>query len=105
MRLKALARRVKRQADRELRKGRLTSEEHRKVVAVTNNQHTLRMLRDKIRERRINPYEGPDRLVGMSWKEIWANLWDWLVENWPTILRLILTIAPLLLMENPNEDS
>lgn len=104
MRLKALARRVKRQANRELKKGNLSSEDHRKIIAVVQNEHTLRQLRDRIREKRLNPYEGPDRLAGLDWHEIWANVWDWLKANWPEILRIILMLAPLLLMENPDEN-
>ena len=105
MKLKALARRVRRQAKRELKKERLSSEDYRKVIAVTENPHTLRKLRDKIHEKRLNPYDGPDQLMDMDWHEIFKNLWDWIQANWMEILKLILALAPLLLMEKPNEDS
>jgi hypothetical protein len=41
----------------------------------------------------------------MNWSGWVSNVWDWFVANWPKILNIILTIAPLLLMETEREDS
>jgi hypothetical protein len=105
-RLRKLQRRTMKQARRELSKGNLGYTDYVKVLDVVGTESGVRQLDAKIREARLNPYEGGDMLVGLDWKSVFANLWDWFKANWPAILKFILTIAPLLLLEQQrNEDS
>jgi len=96
---KRFARRIKRQA----RRAQVNSKEWKAVNDVCDNPAKLALLQAKIRTARLNPWQGPDKLSGMDWKDILSNLWDYIKANWPEILRLILTIAPLLL-EPKHED-
>lgn len=104
MKLSTLRRRTLRQARREYRRGTLTDYNYYKIKAVCNDDTSLKMLNEKI-ENEVNPWNGPNRLYGADWRTIFANIWDWFKENWPTILRIILTIAPLLLEPQQDEDS
>jgi hypothetical protein len=55
-------------------------------------------------EREVNPWNNSERLYGADWRTIFKNIWDWFVEKWPAILRIILTIAPLLILDDGDED-
>jgi hypothetical protein len=104
MRHAALARKLKRQARREYRKGKLDREKFGLCMAVAADEKALDELRKRIDAEGLDPWTNPNnRLVGLNFKEILQNIWDWFVTNWPTILRIILTIAPLLLLE-PRYD-
>ena len=104
MKLEKLRRKTIRQALRERRAGRMTDEEMRAVEVVVNDPKALAELNERV-ERDVNPWNRADGLIGVDWKTWLANLWDWFVENWPTILRIIMTIAPLLLLEPKRENS
>ena len=82
----------------------MSAQDRQKAELVLSSEEGLRRLDAKIQAARLNPYDGGDRLLGLNWKEVLANLWDWFVANWPTILKFIITIAPLLL-EPKHEDS
>lgn len=99
-RQRRLARRIRRQAERSV----LTSEEWDAVRTVCASPEKLDMLQAKIKEARLNPWENPNQLAMMDWKDIWATLWDYIKAHWIEILRLILTLAPLLLEPNHSED-
>lgn len=46
--------------------------------------------------RRVNRYL---RIKGIDWPIIdWAALLDWIKENWMSILKVILTLLPLILI-------
>jgi len=104
MRLAKLRRKTLRQAQRERSAGRLTSEQYTAVLAVCDDEKALSELNERV-ENDVNPWNRADGLIGLDWSSIWANLWDWFVENWPEILKIIMTIAPLLLLEPKREDS
>lgn len=99
-----LRRKVRRQARREYRKGNMTREQYGAAMAVAASDEALVELQKRIDEQQLDPWKNPQRLIGVDWKEFFANLWDWFVENWPKILEIILTIAPLLLLESRYED-
>jgi len=71
--------------------------------ALAEDEVQLRKFNERI-ERDVNPWNRADGLIGMDWKEWLQNLWDWFLANWPAILEIILTIAPLLLLEPRRED-
>ena len=98
MKLAKLKRKLIRQSLRERRKGKLTAEEFAACIQVARNPVLLERLNNRI-EAEIKP-----GLKGADWQTFLANLWDWFVANWPAILRIILTIVPLI-MEKPDEDS
>ncbi len=104
MKLSKLRRKLKRQAQSEYAKGALSPVEYRACLALADNEVELSKFNDRI-EKEVNPWNRADGLIGADWKTWLANLWDWFVENWPTILRIIMTIAPLLLLEPKREDS
>jgi len=104
MKLKKLRRKIRRQAKRELRAGRITQLQADQCEAVTANDVTLQKLNERI-ENEVNPWNRTNGLIGSSWKSWLSNAWDWFVANWPAILKIILKIAPLLLLEPKREDS
>lgn len=102
MKLERLRNKTLRQARRELRAGRMTQDEMAKVEAVVANPVTLAELNLRV-ERDVNPWNRADGLTG-GLKDVLTNVWDWFVKNWPAILKIIITIAPLLL-EPKRENS
>ena len=108
MRLSALRRRTIRQARREYHRGRLTGTQLTDVYAVVEDRASLVKLNDRV-ERDVNPWNdtNDNTLYGADgrWQNFFKNVWDWFVENWPTILSIILKLAPLLILENADEDS
>ena len=68
-------------------------------MEVVNSEAGMNELQAQIKLAGLNPWESPDRLLKAGIGEIFRNIWDWLVENWPTILRIIMTIAPLLILD------
>ena len=103
MRLKALRRRTLRQARRELRRDNLTLDDYAHIITVCDDNDSLMELNERI-EKEVNPWNEPNRLYGADWPTIFRNVWDWLVENWPAILKIILTIVPLLLDEGDKYE-
>lgn len=72
---------------------------HRMAIdEVLNSPLKLEMLNQRI-EAEVNPWnsQGLVRRESWDWKTWLANAWDWFLANWEEILRIILTIAPLLL--------
>ena len=103
MRLSKLRKKTLKQAKRERRRGSLTQEQYRACIAVVEDHAALVELNERV-ERDVNPWNRADGLIGADWSTWLSNLWDWFVENWPAILKVIMTIAPLLLLEPQNED-
>ena len=105
MKLKKLRRKIRRQVKREVRDGRMTRREAYRCELVAANDAALQKLNERI-ENEVNPWNsGPSNLIRMNWSGWVSNLWDWVVTNWPEILKIILQIAPLLLLEPKREDS
>lgn len=78
-----------------------------RIEAVLGSEEGLQMLNERI-EAEVNPWNQQGLIrgdrEGWSFSEWWANVWDWFVANWPAILKIIITIAPLLLLEPRNAD-
>lgn len=104
MRARKLRRKVRNQARREYRRGNITREAYGHAIAVSNNNQALAELQSRIDSAGLDPWKNPERLYGADWGAFFRNIWDWFVENWPTILEMILTIAPLFLLEPEYED-
>lgn len=104
VRLNKLRRKVRRQARSGRLDGSMTEAQYQASIAICKNEKALAELNNRV-ENEVNPWNRTDGLIGASWREIWANIADWFKENWPAILRIILTILPLLLLEPEHEDS
>ena len=105
MKLKRLRKKIRRQAFREFCASNINVRQYSQCLAVANaSDSVLRKLNSRI-ENEVNPWNRADGLIGASWKGWFSNIWDWFVANWPKILNIILTIAPLLLLEPDREDS
>jgi hypothetical protein len=96
-----LARRLRRQARRQFWLGNIDLETRDKVYAVTYNETAMDEVEKKIKQ--FSPWGDGAGLIGADWSTYFAVVWDWVKEYWPQILKIILTIAPLLLMEE-NDD-
>lgn len=103
MRLSKLRRKVWQQARLGLLNNTMTEREYDSAMVVARDDTLLAKLNGRI-ESEVNPWNRSDGLIGADWSEIWANLVDWFKANWPTILRIILTIV-LLLEPNKDENS
>lgn len=103
MRLSKLRRKLVKQAKSEFKAGRLHERDYKICLALADNKEGLEKFNERI-EKDVNPWNRADGLIGMDWKEWLQNIWDWFVANWPAILNIIVTIAPLLLLEPSNED-
>jgi len=100
MNLKKLRRKLIKQAKRERRKGNMSRDEFLKVVAVADDPAALAELNTRVEEEVY-----ATRYSGVTVGGFFSNLWDWFVANWPKILNIVLTIAPMFLMEPKDEDS
>jgi hypothetical protein len=103
MRIKKLRRKVRQQARLGLLTGKMSERDYDAAIWVANSDTLLNKLNDRI-EAEVNPWKRADGLIGTDWNVIWANLIDWFKANWPTILRIILTIV-LIMETNKDEDS
>lgn len=77
--------------------------EYNACLVLSDDAVELAKFNDRI-EAQINPWNRTDGLVGADTKTWLANLWDWFKANWPAILKMILTIAPLFLEPRHNES-
>ena len=99
MKLRRLKKKLRRQALRQRALGKLNVHEFDACMTVSRNPEMLAKLNDNIESmKRLSKGDG-------SWQDWFANAWDWFVNNWDEILRIILTIVPLLLEPKPDVDS
>ena len=103
MRLKTLRRRTLRQARRELRRDNMTLDQYKQVVKVCDDNTKLAILNIRVKQE-VNPWNHPSDLYGADWRTVFKNIWDWVKTNWPAILKIILTIAPLLILDEGDEN-
>ena len=103
MNLNKLRRKIRRQAKRELHAGRITQQQAAQCEGVAADYYLLKALNKEI-EPQVPPVYYAD-FARMGWKERLASIWDSFVANWPAILKIILRLAPLLLLEPKREDS
>lgn len=102
MNLNKLRRKLRRTARRELRQGVLTREEYQTATSIAKDNRALKELSNQIETVGLNPWENPKQFYSNGFGAIFGNFWDWFLENWPEILEMILTIAPMFL---ENEDA
>jgi hypothetical protein len=91
-------RKVKRVARRKLRRGELDHETYQKIVTGSRDPEMVAKWKAAVESG----------VPGAPWTQktgvgdIFAVIWDWLVEHWPEILKIILSL--LAFMEPPPQQ-
>jgi hypothetical protein len=86
-------------------RGELTREEQDAITFALRDEETLTRWRKQVERANLNPWESGHVLVGRSWRETFAIIWDWFKANWPTILKILMAILPLILKEKEYANS
>jgi hypothetical protein len=89
-------RKAKRVARRQYWHGNITREEYLHIKEACKDPEMVARWR-----------AGVERSHRTPWREgrfDWSAIWDWFIENWPTILKVLLTLAPLMLEPGPDPD-
>ncbi|MHC4702591.1 MAG: hypothetical protein ACYTFQ_18670 [Planctomycetota bacterium] len=90
-------RKAKRVARRAFWRGQITREEYEHVKEAVQDPELVRWWQADV-----------ERNLQAPWRDgefDFAAIWEWFKENWPTILKILLTIAPLLLEPAPDEET
>ena len=92
-------RKVRRVARRQLRRGKIDQEIYKKIAVGSRDPATVKKWRSAV-ERGVS---GAPWLVktGVDWRERLTEIWEWFIENWPTILKIILSL--LVFIEPPPQ--
>jgi methionine synthase II (cobalamin-independent) len=89
-------RKARRVARRQYRRGKITFEEYRKVREASRDPVMVAKWEAEV-----------ERQLGAPWKAKgaidWASIWEWFLENWPTILKILLTLL-VFIEPNPMEE-
>lgn len=92
------ARKVRRVARRQYRWGKITYEEYRKVLNASRDREIVAKWQAEVEKQYIVPWKVSTGFLDFS------AIWDWFIENWPTILRILLTILPLIILAPEEEE-
>lgn len=89
-------RKLRRVARRQRRRGKLSQADYRKIVDGLRNSKTVETWKTAIE----NGVSGaPWTQKRGDWRGIFSQIWDWFIENWPAILKIILSL--LVFVEPP----
>lgn len=93
-------RKIRRVARRQKRHGKIDQETYQKIVEGSRDSDTVKKWRSAV-EKGIS---GAPWLVktGADWRARLNEIWEWLIENWPTILKIILSL--LVFIEPPPQS-
>lgn len=95
---KRFGRKLRRMSKRQTWSGNMSIEDRDKIIEATRDDKWLREARSRVEAMPGRPWgDGP--LDGFDW----SILWEWLGENWPEIVKMLLTIIPLF-VEVPDAD-
>lgn len=97
-----LARRARRQAKREYRAGRIDRDRYEHVLKACRDEDTLTEWNARIKSAQLNPWDHQGVLFASLSGFDFSNIWDWFAENWDEILQILLTVLPLLLLEDED---
>lgn len=93
-------RKVRRIARRQFRHGKIDRETFEKIKKGSRDPKIVAKWKSSIEQ---GVYGAPWlRKSGFDWREIFNEIWQWFLENWPTILKLLLTA--LMFVEEPPEQ-
>ena len=93
-------RKLRRVARRQRRHGKIDRKTYQKIVDGSRDPITVAEWKAAV-ERGVSG--APWTLkTGMDWREMLTAIWDWFLENWPTILKIILSL--LVFIEPPPQS-
>ena len=92
-------RKVRRVARRQRRRGKIDQKTYKKIVEGSRNPATVAKWQAAVEKGvRGAPWL---RKTGIDWRERLTEIWEWFIENWPTILKIILSL--LVFIEPPPQ--
>ena len=95
------ARKIKRMANIQTRRGNMSEYDRDRLHKGCKSPETVKQWRAKLESPVYGAtWVGPSAAKGIDW----PRMWEWLRANWPTILKLLLSVL-VLLGENPDDNA
>jgi hypothetical protein len=95
-----LARKLRRMAYIKTRQGKMSERDRDLIFKGSRDAATIKLWRAKLETPAYGaPWVGVDASEGIDW----PSIWEWLRNNWPTILKILLTL--ILLGDKTDEDT
>lgn len=88
-------RKARRVARRQWRRGLMSRDDFDKVIDASRDPDKVAQWEAEVRKQLGAPWEIQGRID-------WNAIWEWFIENWPTILKILLTL--LAFAETPKVD-
>lgn len=88
-------RKIRRVARRQRRRGKISREEYQKIKDGSRDPIMVAKWKKAIE----SGVPGAPWTVSTGWRDIFTAIWEWLIENWPAILKIILSL--LVFIEPP----
>ncbi len=82
-------RKLRRVARRQRRHGKLSNADYRKIIDGSRNPETVKTWKTSIEKGVAG---APWTQKRGDWGDIFSQIWDWLIKNWPAILKIILSL-------------
>jgi hypothetical protein len=86
------ARKAKRVARRQHRRGLITREEYDKVKKAVLDPEIVKKWQAEVEKQLGAPWKA------RTGKIDWSAIWDWFVRNWPTIQAILFKLLPLIIL-------
>lgn len=103
------ARKVRRVARRQYRHGKLDRNSYQKIVAGSHDPKTVMRWQAAVEKVPGAPWLQKTKMRSRDWQNIFAVIWTWFIENWPAILKILLSllmfVEPPKSEEKPEEES
>jgi hypothetical protein len=97
-----LARRIRLACRVKLRAGEMTDDQARRVVAGSHDHETVALWKATLEKPQYEaPWINSDNPPGVWTGLDWSRLWDWLIDNWPMILKVLLSL--LVFLDAPKD--
>jgi len=93
-------RKVRRVARRQWRHGKIDRKTYQKIV--TGSRDPAKVSEWKAAVESGVPQAPWTLKTGLDWREMLTEIWDWFIENWPAILKIILSL--LVFIEPPPQS-
>jgi len=98
------ARRIRLACRVKLRAGEMTQDQAQRVVAGSHDHDTVALWKTTLEKPQYGaPWLGTDNPPGIWTDSGWGSkLWDWLIDNWPMILKVLLSL--LVFLDTPKDS-
>jgi hypothetical protein len=94
------ARKIKRMANIQTRRGNMSEYDRDRIVKGCKSPEIVKQWRAKLEQPVYGaPWIGPGVAKGIDW----TSVWEWCKLNWPLILKLLLSVL-VFLGENPDDN-